>query len=80
MIALQAEYRRQLEGPWGYVVFAGVGEVAPRLFALNLDDLLPSAGVGLRYTLAEENHINLRVDFAYGKEGGAIHFGAGEAF
>ncbi len=80
MLALQTEYRRHVKGPWGYVVFLGVGEVAPRLAALNFQDLLPSAGVGLRYTLAEENHVNMRVDVAYGKEGGAVHFGAGEAF
>ncbi len=80
MLAVQAEYRRELKGPWGYAVFAGVGEVAPRLFDLNWSDLLPSAGVGLRYTLAEENHVNMRVDVAYGKEGAAIHFGAGEAY
>jgi hypothetical protein len=80
MLALQAEYRQRLKGRWGYVVFLGVGEVAPRVAELNFQDLLPSGGVGLRYTLAEENQVNMRMDFAYGKSGGAIHFGAGEAF
>lgn len=80
MIAIQTEYRVTLKNNFGYVVFAGVGEVASRLGELNFDDILPSGGVGLRYTLAEENHINMRVDFAYGKSGGAIYFGVGEAF
>ena len=48
--------------------------------ALNFQNLLPSGGAGLRYALAEENHVNMRVDVAYGKSGPAIHFGAGEAF
>ena len=80
MIALQTEYRRALAKKFGYVVFAGLGNVAPRLGELNFDDILPSVGVGLRYSIAEENHINLRIDFAYGKSGGAIYFGAGEAY
>ncbi len=80
MTALQTEYRQRLKGPWGYVVFLGVGEVAPRVAAVNFRDLLPSGGVGVRYTLAKQNQVNMRIDFAYGKEGGTIHFGAGEAF
>ncbi len=80
MIALQAEYRKQVKGPWGYVAFMGVGEVAPRVAELNFQDVLPSVGMGIRYTLAQENHVNMRVDVAYGKEGAAIHFGAGEGF
>jgi hypothetical protein len=80
MLALQSEYRQRVTGPWSYVVFAGVGEVAPRLTALNLDSILPSVGAGVRYTLAEENRINIRMDMAYGKEGVAVHFGVGESF
>ena len=80
MNALQTEYRRALAKGFGYVVFAGLGEVAPRLGELNFDGILPSVGVGLRYTIADENHINLRIDFAYGKSGGAVYFGAGEAY
>ena len=80
VVAAQTEYRQQLPDPWGYVVFAGVGEVAPRLSALSFEDLLYSVGVGVRYTLAKENRVNMRMDVAYGKEGSAIHFGVGEAF
>jgi hypothetical protein len=47
---------------------------------LNTKDLLPSAGAGIRYTIAAENHINLRLDFAWGKGSKGLYFSVGEAF
>jgi len=80
MLATQAEYRLELPKRFGLVAFAGVGKVAPSLGEFNTKDLLPSAGGGLRYTIAEKNHINLRLDFAVGKESRAFYFSVGEAF
>jgi hypothetical protein len=80
MLAGQVELRHQFSDEWTGVVFAGVGEVAPDLRSLNFDDLLPSAGAGIRYMLSKKQRIGLRLDAAVGRDGPAIYFGIGEAF
>jgi hypothetical protein len=61
-------------------VFAGVGEVAKDLRDLGLENLLPSAGGGLRYMVSEKERVNLSIDYARGREGAALYFYIGEAF
>lgn len=86
MYATQAEYRvsppdrRGVLGRIGFVVFAGVGEVAPTVSAFGSDQLLPSLGGGLRILVARENRINFRIDYAWGKSGRGLYLGLGEAF
>jgi outer membrane protein assembly factor BamA len=80
LLAAQAEYRLRLTKRFGVVGFAGVGAVAPSLSDYSSDDLLPSVGAGLRYVLAEKNQISMRLDFAYGRDGGKLYFTVGEAF
>jgi hypothetical protein len=81
LVAGQAEYRHEL-GFWrlGGVAFAGVGAVAPSYAALADADALPAGGLGLRWTAATDNHINLRVDFAWSRDGEAWYISVGEAF
>jgi outer membrane protein assembly factor BamA len=81
MLAGQVEYRHKITKRFGAVAFGGVGEVAPSLSALNWDNLLPSGGAGLRYVLAEKNHVALRFDVAWGKtDGPKFYLAVGEAF
>lgn len=87
MLATQAEYRWNLPenlgffGRFGVVVFVGVGEVAKSFGDLNSENLLPSGGVGVRFLVARENHINFRIDYAWGKAGSkGLYVGVGEAF
>jgi len=80
LVAAQAEWRRQLTGSWGAVLFAGAGTVAGSLDELDDGDLYPSAGLGLRYLLEPENHVNFRVDYAWGDGQSALYIGVGEAF
>jgi hypothetical protein len=54
--------------------------VAPGFDDLSGDDLLPSLGLGLRFTLAPENKVSLRVDAAAGKDDYAFYLGVAEAF
>ena len=79
MFTTQVEYRRQLSPRWGMVVFAGVGEVVPGFNELNTDDLLTSAGAGLRFRVAKSHPINLRLDWAYG-DASSFYLGVNEAF
>jgi hypothetical protein len=78
LVATQAEYRYRVRKNLGIVAFAGVGGVAPTPSELELK--LPSAGVGLRYVLAQENNVSLRVDFAWGRDENQFYVGIGEAF
>jgi outer membrane protein assembly factor BamA len=80
MLTTQAEYRLQLPKRFGLAAFFGVGEVAPDLGAFNNDNLKPGGGAGIRYTLAKKNHVNLRVDYAVGLQGGGVYMGVTEAF
>jgi hypothetical protein len=80
MLTTQAEYRLELPKRFGLAAFFGVGEVAPELGAFNNHDLKPAGGAGIRYTLAKKNHVNLRVDYAAGLQGGGVYMGVSEAF
>ncbi len=80
MFAIQGEYRLELTKRIGAVAFAGVGAVMPSVNAIDFHDLLPSAGAGFRYVLAEKNHVALRLDAAWGREGTQFYLTVGEAF
>ena len=80
LLAGQAEYRREIWGRLGGVAFAGVGAVTPSLSELDEAEALPSVGVGLRFTMEKNEHVNFRVDFAWGKDQSAVYIGVGEAF
>ncbi len=80
MFASQAEYRIELPKRFGLVAFGGVGGTAQRWSEFRSDQLLPAAGAGLRFTLDKKNHINYRIDVAFGREGRTISIGVGEAF
>jgi hypothetical protein len=80
MLVGQAEYRRELPKRFGAVAFGGVGQVAPKFGDFRWDDLLPGGGVGLRFRLTRESHINLRVDYAVGRGDHEFYVYIGEAF
>lgn len=80
MFAAQAEYRLDWRHRLGFVAFGGVGGVARRWDEFRMDGLLPGAGVGLRFKLDKKNHINYRVDYAFGRAGRTLSIGVGEAF
>src|SRR5271170_3300331 len=81
MIATQVEYRVSLPKKLGLAVFGGIGEVVPggkEIFRIN--NFLPSIGGGPRFELSKKNHVNLRADFAKGKDSWTWSMGVGEAF
>lgn len=80
MFASQAEYRLELRKRFGLVAFGGVGGVGRKWNEFRSDQLLPAGGVGLRFNLDKKNHINYRVDLAFGREGRTLVIGVGEAF
>ena len=46
----------------------GAGEVSPDLKGFTAQGLRPGGGAGLRFTLAKRNHVNLRADYAWGRD------------
>ncbi|MEM9378785.1 MAG: BamA/TamA family outer membrane protein [Planctomycetota bacterium] len=79
LLAAQAEYRRELFWRLGAVAFGGVGTVFDELSELDSAEAYPSAGFGLRLLLEKDNHVNFRVDFAWGDGQDAIYVSVGEA-
>ena len=81
MIATQIEYRVSLPKRFGLAAFGGIGEVVPggkEIF--RIDNFLPSIGGGPRFQLSPKYHVNLRADFARGKDSWTWSMGVGEAF
>ncbi len=80
MFATQAEYRLEWRKRLGLVAFGGVGGVGRGWSDFRSDQLLQAGGAGLRFTLDKKNHINYRVDVAFGRDGRTLSIGVGEAF
>jgi hypothetical protein len=82
MLTAQAEYRLTLPKGFGLAAFAGVGEVIPGSSQVLFkgDHFLPDVGAGPRYELSKKYHVNLRLDFARGRDSWTWSMGVGEAF
>lgn len=81
MLGTQLEYRLALPKRFGLVGFGGLGEVIPGgNQAFRNKSFLPSGGTGVRFELSKKHHVNLRVDFAQGKNSHTWSVGVGEAF
>jgi outer membrane protein assembly factor BamA len=78
--AVQAEIRSHLWRRFGWVAFAGLGEVGDDPEDLTLPLLRVSYGGGLRLLFDRDKHINLRVDLGIQPEGSGVYFGLEEAF
>lgn len=81
MTAVQGEYRWNLnESKFGFVGFVGLATVFE---AINDDHnglLLPAGGVGIRYVVSEETHMNVGMDVAVGTNDWGLYFRIGESF
>ena len=81
MLAAQAEYRLELFWRFSVVGFFGVGQVATGFDQFKKANWLPGGGFGFRILVAKENHINLRIDFAWGRDNNsATYINGAEAF
>jgi len=78
--SVQAEWRQQLTGKFGVVAFAGIGAVAGDIDGFGSAESLPAAGAGIRYLVAKDYGVNLRLDLAWGKGSKGVYVSIGEAF
>jgi hypothetical protein len=79
-VGTQIEYRFPLFWRFGMTTFAGVGDVFSNTNDLKLQHLKYSIGSGLRFVINPKERVNLRFDYAIGKEGGYFYFSVTEAF
>lgn len=81
LMLLQLEYRQYFTKRFGFVVFAGTGNVTDKLQNYAFNNLKYSYGGGLRFMFNQQEKINLRMDLAFGNKGNmGIYFGIEEAF
>lgn len=80
MMDMQVEYRYNFAPKMGIVGFGGIGTV----YGSSNEDIngiiLPSVGLGYRYTVFPTNHMNIGLDAAIGRDDWGIYFRIGEAF
>jgi outer membrane protein assembly factor BamA len=79
-VMTQAEYRTIIWWRLGVVGFFGVGDVAPQLSALRIDELKYSIGAGIRFVLDAKEKLNVRMDIGFGKDTAGLYFAIEEAF
>ncbi len=79
-MATQAEMRFRLTNRWGLVAFVGAGDVAGNFDGFQLKRIKPSYGFGMRFMLDTTELLNVRADFARGRDTEGMYFNAKEAF
>ncbi|KOY88029.1 hypothetical protein AD998_03270 [bacterium 336/3] len=79
-IASQVEYRFPLVWRLGLTTFAGVGDIFNKASDLRFRTLKYSVGTGLRFVINPAERLNIRFDYAYGREGGQYYISVAEAF
>lgn len=79
-VCVQTEYRFPLFWRLGGVVFGGVGKVENKFEDIFFDYLKYNYGVGLRILVNKKDHVNLRIDAAFGQNSSGFYLTIGEAF
>lgn len=81
MVVIQAEYRFNIWARLGGVAFAGTGKVWGGEPTLGQNEVLPSAGGGVRFVLFKDRGTTVGLDYAWGEDGNrGLYFIFGEAF
>lgn len=80
LLAVQTEFRWRFSKQWGAVGFLGIGGVSESLSDIDTAASLPSAGVGVRFSVSPENRLNVSLDWAVGKDDNYVYIYVGEAF
>jgi hypothetical protein len=81
MSLLQAEARLKIYKRFSVTLFASTAALGneDNTF-LRFTDLKSAYGAGLRFTFNRKDHLNVRLDYAKGKDKGFFYFTIGEAF
>ncbi len=79
-LVLQGEARFNIFKRLGGAIFGAAAVLGNQQDILRFNDPKCSYGAGLRFTANRRDHLNLRFDYALGKDGGNFYFTIGEAF
>lgn len=77
VVDLTIELRQNIWNRWGIVAWGGVGSVFHGK-DIHMNELLPNAGIGLRWEF--KKNVNVRLDYGFGKGESGIIFNINEAF
>lgn len=80
MAVLQTEARFEIYKRLGAVAFASAGALGNENQFLRLNQTRYTYGAGLRFKINKADHLNLRLDYAWGQNTSAFYFTVGEAF
>jgi outer membrane protein assembly factor BamA len=80
LVAFQAEARTPFWRRLGAVAFLALGQVAHDPGDLSTGAFHPAGGLGLRFLLSREEHLNLRADWGVGQGDSGFYLGIGEVF
>jgi len=81
LTGVQAELRQLLFWRIGATVFGGVSKLYNSFNTVDMKNLKPNAGLGLRFLVDKKQKVNLRFDFAWGQAGQTGFYVAfGESF
>lgn len=80
MLVFQVEHRVPVWRRFGMVGFVGFGDVADKIGSFEVQNFKHSVGWGIRYLFNQEERMNLRLDFGYGKKTSGFYITIGEAF
>lgn len=78
LASFQVELRQKLFWRVGVAVFGGLGSVFPSFKEWRADQLLFTAGLGLRFEF--KHNVNLRVDYGFGRGTSGFVLSLGESF
>lgn len=79
-IGTQLEYRFPLFWRFGMVAFAGIGDVFGAVSDIRASTLKYSVGSGLRFVVNPSERLNIRFDYALGRDGGYTYISVTESF
>jgi outer membrane protein assembly factor BamA len=79
-VLLQSEARFDIYKRLGGVVFGSTGWLGNQADFIRFNDTKYSYGAGLRFTLNTKDHLNIRFDYALGKDISNFYITIGEAF
>ncbi|MBA3829334.1 MAG: BamA/TamA family outer membrane protein [Taibaiella sp.] len=80
LMVMEAEGRFPIYKRFGGVLFANSGALGNQHDFIRYDDIKFTYGAGLRFNVNRKDHLNLRLDYALGKNTSGIYFTIGEAF
>jgi outer membrane protein assembly factor BamA len=80
MVTAQVEYRVHIWKAFGAALFAGAGQVSPSFHELQWSGYKPTYGAGLRIRVDKADDVNLRFDYAAGKNTSGFYVVYAEAF